>query len=399
MPRDRWARILIILLSIIAAYYLAEKLLALGRAFVDIIELLALAWLLAFILQPMVKWLSEHPIPPLLIRLAYQRLDPQWAHRLKGLRMPYSAAVVTVYLGLLVVIIVLAIFIIPAVLSQFSLLGAALPRYILQMPELMDNAQGELDRLNLGIDLKALYQPADLNQRAQELGALVVQNAFAIATGIATAVGNILLVYVLSFYMMLDGRKLATRIGDLIPHQYRDEVAFAAQSIDCTFGGFIRGQLLMGVLYGLSAFMAMSIARLSFSLAIASLTALIMFIPAIGAPIAMLLPGLVALIQGSRATIPLLIAMTACQQVLLRILIPRIMSEIVGMPALLILAAVLISVRLIGFWGFVFGIPMAGALYTMGLFFLERYRFQRGAQATNPQEEKDNELHNTRCAS
>jgi len=246
VPRDRWTRILVILLSIIAAYYLAEKLLALGRAFVDIIELLALAWLLAFILQPMVRWLSEHPVPPVLIHLARQRLDPQFAQKLEGLRMSYSAAVVTVYLGLLVIIIVLAIFIVPAVLSQFSLLGETLPRYILQVPKLIDNAQQELDRLNLGIDLKALYQPSDLTQRAQELGALIVQNAFSIATSVATTVGSVLLVYVLSFYILLDGRKLADRLGELIPYRYRDEVAFAARSIDHTFGGFIRGQLLMG---------------------------------------------------------------------------------------------------------------------------------------------------------
>jgi predicted PurR-regulated permease PerM len=383
MLRDRWARLLIILLSIIAAYYLAEKLLALGRAFVDVFELLALAWLLAFILQPAVEWLSEHPIPPLLIRLARRRLDPQLAHKLQGLHMPYGAAVVAVYVGLLIIIIVLAIFIIPAVVYQFSLLGKALPRYILQIPELIDSAQQELDRFNLEIDLKTVYQPSELNQRAQELGTLVVQNAFAIATGVATTVGSVLLVYLLSFYMLLDGRKLSSLVRDLIPHRYRDEVAFAAQSIDRTFGGFIRGQLLMGVLYGLGAFVAMSIADLAFSLAIAFLAALIMFIPAIGAPIAMILPGLVALTQGSGATIPLLIAMTAYQQVLLQILMPRIMSEVVGMPALLILASVMISVRLIGFWGFVFGIPVAGALYTIGLFLLERYRLKQEAELAN----------------
>ena len=62
---------------------------------------------------------------------------------------------------------------------------------------------------------------------------------------------------------------------------------------------------------------------------------------------------------------------------------PRIMSEVVGMPALLILTAVMISVRLIGFWGFVFGIPVAGALYTIGLYLLERYRLKQGAEAAN----------------
>jgi predicted PurR-regulated permease PerM len=388
MPRDRWTRLLIILLSIIAAHYLAEKLLAVGRAFVDIAQLLALAWLLAFILQPVVKWLSEHPVPPLLIRLARRRSDSRFAHTLQRLRMPYGAAVVTVYLGLLLIIIVLAIFIIPAVLSQFSLLGEALPRYILQMPELIDNAQQELDRVNLEIDLKALYQPSDLKERAQELGTLVVQNAFTIATGVATAVSSVLLVYVLSFYMLLDGRKLSGLIRDLVPNRYRAEVTFAVRSIDHTFGGFIRGQLLMGVLYGLGAFVAMTAADLAFSLAIAFLVTLVMFIPAIGAPIAMVLPGIVALVQSSSATIPLLIAMTAYQQVLLRILMPRILSEVVGMPALLILTAVMVSVRLIGFWGFIFGIPVAGALYTMGFFFLERYRLKEGPGLATPRSEE-----------
>ena len=383
MPRDRWTRILIILLSVIAAYYLAGRLLALGQAFVDIIELLAMAWLLAFILQPVVVWFSERPIPPPLIRLAPQQLGSRFINRLKSLHMTYGAAVVTVYLGLLVIIIVLAIFIIPAVATQFALLGATLPRYILQLPDLIDSAQLELDRLNLEIDLRSLYQPSELNLRAQELGAIIVQNAPSIATGIATTVSSVLLVYVLSLYMLLDGRKLVNQIEDLIPRGYRDEVTFALRSIDHTFGGFIRGQLLMGVLYGLGAFVAMSIAGLGFSLAIASLSTLIMFIPALGAPIAMFLPGLMSLVQGSSATLPLLIAMTAYQQVLLRVVMPRILSEMIGMPALLTLIAVMIGVRLIGFWGFIFGIPVAGALYTIGRFFLERYRLGQGDGAAD----------------
>jgi predicted PurR-regulated permease PerM len=73
----------------------------------------------------------------------------------------------------------------------------------------------------------------------------------------------------------------------------------------------------------------------------------------------------------------MLVIMTAYQQVLLHILMPRIMSEMVGMPPLLILAAIMISVRLIGLWGFIFGIPVAGALYATGTFFLDRWKEQQ----------------------
>jgi predicted PurR-regulated permease PerM len=61
---------------------------------------------------------------------------------------------------------------------------------------------------------------------------------------------------------------------------------------------------------------------------------------------------------------------------------------VVGMPALLILTAVMVSVRLIGFWGFIFGIPVAGALYTMGFFFLERYRLKEGPGLATPRSEE-----------
>ena len=56
---------------------------------------------------------------------------------------------------------------------------------------------------------------------------------------------------------------------------------------------------------------------------------------------------------------------------------PKVMSEVVGMPPLLILAAIMISTRLIGLWGFIFGIPVAGAVYASGIFFLSRWQEQQ----------------------
>jgi predicted PurR-regulated permease PerM len=84
----------------------------------------------------------------------------------------------------------------------------------------------------------------------------------------------------------------------------------------------------------------------------------------------------VALIQGVplSAALLLLAFMTAFQQILLHLIVPRIMSESVGMPSLLTLISVLIGVRLWGVWGFIFGIPVAGAVYTIGLVLLRRFK-------------------------
>jgi predicted PurR-regulated permease PerM len=44
------------------------------------------------------------------------------------------------------------------------------------------------------------------------------------------------------------------------------------------------------------------------------------------------------------------------------------------MPTVLIVLSTLIGARLWGVWGFVFGIPVAGAIYTTGLVMLGRLK-------------------------
>jgi len=151
----------------------------------------------------------------------------------------------------------------------------------------------------------------------------------------------------------------------------------AGKSIERTFGGFIRGQLLMALLYAACVTLTMTIAGLRFAVAIGSLAGLIMFVPVIGAPIAMVLPAIIALFQNPSLALWMLLIMTVYQQILLHIVMPKVMSEVIGMPPLLILAAIMISTKLIGLWGFIFGIPVAGAIYASGIFFLSRWQEQQ----------------------
>ena len=70
----------------------------------------------------------------------------------------------------------------------------------------------------------------------------------------------------------------------------------------------------------------------------------------------------------------LLASLTVFQQILLHFIVPRIMSESIGMPPVLTLISVLIGTKLWGVWGFIFGIPVAGAIYAVGLVMLRRFK-------------------------
>jgi predicted PurR-regulated permease PerM len=145
----------------------------------------------------------------------------------------------------------------------------------------------------------------------------------------------------------------------------------------------------MAVLSGVVTAIAAGVAGVRYGAIIGAIAGLVIFIPLIGAPIAMFLPTVIALIQGVPliAALLLLAFLTVFQQILLHLVVPRIMSESIGMPSTLILLSVLIGVHLWGVWGFIFGIPVAGAIYAVGLALLSRFKHEQDRLDEGPRED------------
>jgi len=170
-------------------------------------------------------------------------------------------------------------------------------------------------------------------------------------------------------------------LSSLVPQRFQDELRFASRTFDRVFGGFVRGQALMAVLYGGVTLVVMLIAGMPSALVVAWICGMVMLIPLIGAPIAMFLPGIVALFQQPEAAVWLFIVMTVFQQILLHIVIPRILSEAMGLPTILVIAATLLGAVLMGFWGLLFGAPVGAVLYALAVFWLQRVKKRLDADA------------------
>jgi predicted PurR-regulated permease PerM len=223
------------------------------------------------------------------------------------------------------------------------------------------------------------YKPEDVSKQVTAIIEAAPRFTVTLVSRTASGVGETLLVLALSYYLMLDGQRLSKQIRDLIPRRFQDEYELTVSTIDRAFGGFLRGQVVMAVLSGIVTAIAAGVAGVRYSAIIGAIAGLVMFVPLIGAPIAMFVPSIVALIQGLPlvAALLLLAFLTIFQQILLHLIVPRIMSEAIGMPSLLALVSVLIGVRLWGMWGFIFGIPVAGAIYAVGLVMLRRFKTEQ----------------------
>ncbi len=392
MSRRRLYNTLLILLTLIAIIALLKLLWGIVGSVSDLVLTFALAWLIAFILRPVATWLSDGPPAQRLVRAIHRRWGDRSAHSVNRLLDPL--AVTLVYLALLGILIVSIVAFIPVIVSQSRQLGMSLYEYLQQAPDWVARFQTDLaQRFNVSPDLvNQFYKPNEIGTQITEIVGATPRFVAGLIRSVASGVGQTLLILALSYYLMLDGRRLMKQIHDLVPKRFYDEYELTVSTISRAFGGFLRGQVVMAVLSGVVTAIAAGVAGVHYGAIVGAIAGLVIFIPLIGAPIAMFMPSAVALIQGVPLlpAILLLAFLTVFQQILLHIVVPRLMSESIGMPSSLILISVLIGARLWGIWGFVFGIPVAGAIYAVGLALLGRLK--REQDRLDAEQSRDNLL-------
>jgi len=350
--------------------------------FSDVILVFAMAWLISFIISPIPRYLGRHPVPGILVVLLRQRGHLKWADRLDTFRLPHAVSVVTVYVCVFLTLAIISVFAIPSLVSQLVALGQSVPRLVrdflvASLPNYLVTIEKELAAWGVDIELPNLYEPAQLVAKAELLGAEIAQTSLTLAAGLASTLVNILVILAISLYMSLDTPRLSRQLRAIIPDHYLGEVTLISQSLARTFGGFIRGQLLIALLYGLPATLLMASVGMGLAAVMGTISGLLMLVPLIGAPVAMVLPGITALLQSPHDALWLFTTMILYQQVLLHVLGPKVMAEVIGMPPLLVLLAMMLSLRIIGFWGLVFGIPLAGVMYALGTAYLEQAKIRR----------------------
>ena len=354
MQNNRWLQALIVLLVIIASAWLAGQVWMFVIQFSNVILLFFLSWLLAFILRPLARWLTA-----------------------RGL--PFTLSVLVVYLALAVAFTLGGFLLVPLISQQISDLIDNFDSNVSQIAELVASVQSTLISWGVEeVDLNQFYR--ELAGQVQGAALNVLQNTVSILQSVATLALQLILVFLLSFYFMKDGERIFGSILNLMPPRWRDEVRLVALSVEKSFGGFIRGQLVFAFVYAVltAIVMLMPPFQLDYVLIASIVAGFCMIIPLIGNFLAFIPPMLVILVTPDKT--PLwawfLLALFVMQSIMMNFLGPRIMSSAIGIHPLYVMAAILVGGQVAGFWGALFGIPIAGALNLVGRPLMRRVRHQ-----------------------
>ena len=348
--RDPWLRALSILGCAIAGFYLVTLLWQVVQEFADIILLFFLAWLIAFVLEPVVSTLVEG-------------------------RMPRLPAIGLTYLTLVFVFSAGVILLVPALSLQVVDVARNLPTYVEQFTTFLTGIQNDTNGWLLShgspvlLDLKSALDPAELSRRADALGPPILSNAIGLATGAATLLVQVLIMLILSFYFMVDGSRLAESVITALPLRAQDDARFLVASTHRAFAGFLRGQMIQSLVGGVGTGVLMSVLQVDYALLSSVVAALVLLIPFLGPVVAVALPVTIALLTHTDVALYLFIALVALQQVIFNLLAPRILSRQVGLHPLLVFFAVLAGARVAGVWGAIFGVPIVAVVVTMISFY------------------------------
>ena len=176
----------------------------------------------------------------------------------------------------------------------------------------------------------------------------VADQAAILVRGAVSGISWLVLIFVVSFYVVRDGQRLARSLCQQIPAPWQPELSQLWSRLVALWDSFVRGQLVLGIVMGVVVWLAMSILGVRSAPALGLLSGILEFIPAVG-PVIAAIPGvLIALMLGSTwlplpplgFAILVLLVYVLLQQLENIFLLPKIVGRRVSLhPAAVIIGA------------------------------------------------------------
>ncbi|TME10235.1 MAG: AI-2E family transporter [Chloroflexi bacterium] len=348
-PRERrWFDTVLVLGALALAFIVLGFVGVIFAVFGDLVMVFFLAWLLAFMLGPLVNRVHQIPF------------------------MTRTGAIFAVYFLIFGGLVVITLVVASALVNSITDFVANLPQLRANLPSILAPWQARLSDIGLQVDLE--LQAAVFLDNISQYAIQLAQPLQQLAVASLGAIGNLLLVVVLSLYMVADRDRMVAFLFWLVPTGYKAEAEILEEAVSRSFGGFIRGQVVTGLAFAAICLAASLVFGLDFVAVTTALGGLLMAIPFFGPFVAWIPPVLVAILTKADVTLGVTIVVAIGWLVVMNWLQPRIMATSLRIHPIVVLGSVLVGLKIAGIPGAVFGIPIAAVISALFLHALNRRR-------------------------
>jgi len=285
-------------------------------------------------------------------------LNPAIAFLNRRFRMPRAIAGAVMYLLIISLLIAVIAVVVPPLTSQLY--------QLLRMINL-PLVQEELNNFSFNVS---------------EIGNLVdrVSGSFGVLLSIVTStfsgVFTFFTLLVISFYLMLERPVLHRKIMWFTKDQAQ-VLAFKnfLDSLEHQLGGWVRGQLILMLVIGVTTFIGLSLLGVPYALPLALIAGLLEIIPNLGPTLASIPAIILAYIYGG----PVIFVMTVIlyiviQQLENNFIVPKIMKDSVDVNPLVSIVTILIGLQVAGVVGALLAVPTYIVIRTLYGLWYQRFQ-------------------------
>jgi predicted PurR-regulated permease PerM len=211
---------------------------------------------------------------------------------------------------------------------------------------------------------------SDIDKLANNITDTIKQHQGALISGaietvrtVAEALGALLLILLSTFFLLRDGADIWRWTLRLFPRAAQERVDLAGHAGWRTFGGYMRGQVIIALFHGISVMIVLFVLRVPLAAALGVLIFLGSFVPLVGLTVTGALCTAVALLEhGVTAAIVVAASIIVLVQLEAHLLQPVIMSRSVEVHPLAIALSVITGTILAGIVGALLAVPFVAFL-------------------------------------
>jgi predicted PurR-regulated permease PerM len=329
---EKKKRIVICVFSSLALFILAGLFLYQIR---NILMPFLLAILLAYILLPFVEFLVYH-------------------------RFSMIGAILTVYFGCSIIILILVLYVFPGIFSELTQFAGEIPFYAKSFQNSLLDWQDRYSRFNIPDSIRQIVDENILFIEAYIIE--VVRSSASIIIGLFSYTFSLIILPILTYYFLKDHKLITQKIVSFLPPGKRSEILGLWFKINLVLRRFIYGHLTVAFLVGVLTIIGLKIIGVNYAVTLGFIAGLADIIPYFGPFIGAVPAVCLAYLQSKKLALYTVIVMVVIQQIESSIITPKIISDSVGLHPLTIIFVLLLGGFYFGIWGMLFAVPMIAVL-------------------------------------
>jgi predicted PurR-regulated permease PerM len=283
----------------------------------------------------------------------------EWLHR-RGI--PRATGIILLYILIAGFVVGFLAMILPLVADQATEISRTIPEYYTSFRSALIDSNNRLLQnigLRLPSQLSGLVNRTDPNteEMVDQVGQTLLYTNFILRGLLGT-----LVVFLLAYYWTQESNFILRSLMRIAPPQRKKSIREFLQLAEMKLGGYVRGQGLLCVAVGLTAFIAYVLIGLPYTLVLAIFAGVMELVPIFGPALGAVPALLVALSIDPDKAIWVVVATVLIQLLENTVLVPRIMKHSVGVNPIITLLSLIAFGSVFGFVGALLALPLAAII-------------------------------------